>query len=176
MTSYFFSPIKRIQKYALLAFVLCTAHSAVGAVEYTQFIPEKSHITFASQQMGVNVDGQFKKLSAHIVFNPQQLKRTQAEIIVDIASIDTGSPPANEEVLGKNWFDVQRFPTARFHALEVKLTNKNTYEAHGKLSIKNKTIDFVAPVTLQEAAGQAQLDGHFIIRRLDFGLGTGSWA
>ncbi len=146
------------------------------ALEYNRLIPEKSQIIFVSKQMGVAVTGEFKKFSADIALDPQNLARAQAKIYVDIASIDTGNVPANQEALGKNWFDMMHFPTAKLDTISIKTTAPNKYLAATKITIKGKTMDFAIPVTLTENEGVATIDGSFTLRRRDFSLGEGSWA
>lgn len=146
------------------------------ALEYNQLIPEKSQITFISKQMGVAVTGEFKKFSADIVLDPKNLAHAQAKVHVDIASINTGSTSANQEVLGKNWFDATHFPTAQLDTISIKAIASNKYVATTKITIKGKTIDFSIPVTLTENGGIATVDGSFTLRRRDFSLGEGSWA
>lgn len=147
-----------------------------SALEYNHLAPEKSQITFISKQMGVAVTGEFKKFSANIALDPKNLAQAQAKIYVDIASIDTGSAPANQEVLGKNWFDATHFPTAQLHTTNIKAIGQNKYIATTQITIKGKTIDFSIPVTLTENGGVATVDGSFTLRRRDFSLGEGSWA
>ena len=52
-------------KKILLTLALATAFSA-QAVEYTQVQPDKSAIHFTYKQMGVAVDGQFRKFTSYM--------------------------------------------------------------------------------------------------------------
>ena len=75
----------------LSAFSLATA---AHAVEYTQVQPEKSQITFAYQQMGVAMQGAFKKFSGQLRFDPAAPAAAKSTIEVELASVDTGSARA----------------------------------------------------------------------------------
>ncbi len=156
--------------------VLSMLTTTGNALEYNQLIPEKSQITFVSKQMGVAVTGEFKKFSADVALDPQNIAHAQAKIYVDIASIDTGNVPANQEALGANWFDITHFPTAKLQTINIKALAPSKYLATTKITIKGKTTDFAIPLTLTENAGVATIDGSFILRRRDFSLGEGSWA
>ena len=158
-----------------LAFALATAFSAQAA-EYTQVQPEKSSVTFVYKQMGVSVDGKFKKFNSQLSFDPAKPTAAKATFNVELASVDTGAPEGDEEVAGKPWFNTKAFPTATFVSGAVKPLGGNRYEVAGKLSIKGKTQDVVVPATFTEQGKTGIFDGSFTIRRADFSIGEGSWA
>lgn len=144
------------------------------AVEYSKVQPDSS-ITFVSRQMSVPVAGVFKKFTANIRINPAKPETGTANIEIDLASIDAGSTEANDEVKGKNWFDVAEYPKASFVSNSVKALGGGKFEATGKMTIKGKTIEVRAPFTLTEDKG-LNIDGVFALKRLDFGIGSGLWS
>jgi polyisoprenoid-binding protein YceI len=148
---------------------------AAGAAPYA-IQPDKSALTFTYKQMGVPVEGRFKKFGARIDFDPARPAAAKAEIEVDPASIDTGLAEADDEVRGKNWFDVKNFPQAKFVATAVKALGGNRYEAAGKMTIHGQTHDVVAPFTFTPQGNGAVFDGSFVIKRADYGIGRGEWA
>lgn len=159
------------------AFTLAAALPvAAHAVEYNQVLPEKSAINFTYKQMGVAVDGKFSKFAAQLNFDPAKPTAAKATLDVDLASIDTGAEEADQEVAGKQWFNTKAFPTARFVSTGVKAVGPNRYEVAGKLTIKGKTQDIVAPATFTPQGNTGVFDGSFTIRRGDFSIGEGIWA
>jgi len=146
------------------------------AADYSKVQPGQSSIKFVSRQMGVPVEGVFKKFSAHVRIDPVRPEKAAAHIEIELASIDAGSAEANEEVMGKNWFDVTAFPKAEFVSGPVKALGAGKYEASGKMSIKGKTMEMRAPFTLKEEKGALNIDGIFTLKRLDFGIGSGLWS
>jgi polyisoprenoid-binding protein YceI len=157
--------------------VLCAAFScSAQAVEYVTLIPERSHILFSSKQMGVPVEGRFNKYSAEIAFDPAKPEAGRAQIEIDLAGTDAGSPDANDEVKTKGWFNLKEFPAARFNSESVRALGTNRYEAKGKLSIKGKTQDAIVPFTYKPEGANAVLEGGLTIRRTQFGVGDGPWA
>ncbi len=161
-------------KIALPALLLFA--SSVQAVEYGTFQMNQSALNFAYKQMGVPMQGKFKQFSAQIAFDPAKPGNARAHIDVNLASIDTGSTDANEEVAGKLWFDAKTYPLASFVSSGVKAAGGNNYQVSGKLSIKGKTLDIVTPVTIKTDGKRAIIDGSFNIKRLAYGIGTGEWA
>lgn len=156
----------------LSAFSLATA---AHAVEYTQVQPEKSQITFAYQQMGVAMQGAFKKFSGQLRFDPAAPTAAKSTIEVELASVDTGSSEGDTEVATKTWFDTKAFPRARFESGSVKALGGNKYEVAGKLTIKGKTVDVVVPATFTAQGKTGVFEGRLTIRRGDFSIGEGAW-
>lgn len=149
---------------------------AAQAVEYTQVQADKSTVAFVYKQMGVSVDGKFKKFSSQLNFDPAKPAAAKATFDVELASVDTGAPEGDQEVAGKAWFNTKAFPTARFVSGTVKPLGGNKYEVAGQLSIKGKTQDVVVPATFTAQGNTGVFDGSFVIRRADFSIGEGSWA
>lgn len=158
-----------------LALALATSLSA-HAIEYNQVQADKSSVAFVYQQMGVSVDGRFKKFSSQLRFDPAKPTAGKATFDVDLASVDTGAPEGDEEVAGKQWFNTKAFPTARFVSGTVKPLGGNRYEIAGQLSIKGRTQDVVVPATFTAQGNTGVFEGAFTIRRADFSIGEGSWA
>ena len=148
---------------------LTTAHAAT----YQAVTPEKSTITFSYKQMGVAMDGKFKKFNAQVSLDTAKLDKVKGSIDIDLASIDTGSSEADQEVVGKSWFNVAAHPKASFLLKGLKATGANQYEATGQLTIKGQTRELRAPLKLSP---QGQLTGSFALKRADYGVGEGMWA
>ncbi|MFN4342773.1 MAG: YceI family protein [Azonexus sp.] len=162
-------------KKIILALAMATAFSA-QAVEYTQVQPDRSAIHFTYKQMGVAVDGQFRKFTSQLNFDPAKPTAAKATFEVELASVDTGAPEGDQEVAGKPWFNTKAFPTAKFVSGAVKPLGGNKYEVGGQLTIKGKTQDVVVPATFTPQGNTGVFDGSFTIRRADFAIGEGSWA
>ncbi len=162
-------------KKILLTLALATAFSA-QAVEYTQVQTDKSTIHFTYKQMGVAVDGQFRKFASQITFDPAKPSAAKATFEVELASVDTGAPEGDQEVAGKPWFNTRAFPIAKFVSGTVKPLGGNKVEVAGQLTIKGKTQDVVVPATFTAQGNSGVFDGSFTIRRADFSIGEGSWA
>ncbi len=137
---------------------------------------DKSGITFVSKQMGVPVEGKFGRFSVQLVFDAAKPGEGRVRVELDVASIDTGSDEANDEVKGKRWFDVKNHPVARFVSSSVKSLGASRYEVAGKLTIKGRTKDVIAPFTLKPVGQGALFDGAFVLKRLEYGIGEGAWS
>lgn len=149
---------------------------AAHAAEFGQVLADKSAVTFVSKQMGVPVDGRFKKFAATLAFDPAKPAQGRAKIDIDLNSIDTGSQEANDEVVGKQWFNVKAFPSANFATTAIQPLGGDRYQVAGKLTIKGKSQDVAIPATFRQEGGNGVFDGSFTLKRLDFALGEGAWS
>ncbi len=154
---------------------LLLSASLACAAEFAVLRPQQSSVTFVSKQMGVPVEGSFRKFTARIAIDPARPEAGKARIDIELAGIDTGNAEADAEVAGKAWFDTRNHPVASFVSGSVRQTGKGSYEALGKMTIKGRTLDVKAPFTLRQNAGALVVDGLFPIRRLDYGIGSGLW-
>jgi polyisoprenoid-binding protein YceI len=138
---------------------------------------DKSEIRFTTKQMGVKVDGRFRKWKANVVFLPAALAQSKAEFDIDLTSIDLASSESEAEVKGQVWFDTARFAVARFASTSIKERGADRYDVVGQLSLKGITRDCVVPITVRnDAAGNRVAEGSFTVKRLDYKIGEGLWA
>ena len=167
-----------MKRFALVLALGAALAPAAQAIEYNQVQADKSRIGFGYKQMGVAMDGRFKKFASQLSFDPAQPANAKATIDVDLASVDTGTSEAkaDEEVAGKPWFNTKAFPTARFASTGVKSLGGNRYEVAGTLTIKGKTQNVVVPATFTPQGNAGVFDGSLTIRRGDFSIGEGPWA
>ena len=159
----------------IILFALLLMACDASAVEYNQVQSNQSTVSFGYRQMGVPMEGKFGKFAAQVAFDPDKLANAQARIDVTLSSVDSGSSDADESVQGKLWFDTRNYPLASFVATGVKPLGGNRYQATGKLTIKGKTLDVSAPVTLAVIGNRAEFNGSFNIKRLSYGVGIGEW-
>ena len=142
--------------------------------------PAQSDVSFTFKQMGVPVDGKFKKFDAQINFDAAKLDASRVTFTVDIASTTIGDPATDAELPKSTWFNTSKFPQAIFVSSSIKALGAGKYEAAGKLSVKGIAQDVVVPITMtQTGAGAAAVTtaiGSFAIKRLTFKIGEGEWA
>jgi len=147
--------------------------SFAEATEYNSIQADKSSLAFVYKQMGVPIDGSFKKFAVQLNFDPAKLAAAKAVLDIDLASIDAGSDDANDEVTGKEWFNTKAFPDAKFESSTFKSLGANRYEVTGKMTIKGRSQTVSAPFTFNP---QGLVDGAFVIKRADYAIGEGSWS
>ena len=164
-------------KTLLVAPVLAVLALVAGpAAAQQKLVPAQSDISFTSKQMGVPVDGKFKKFDATIAFDPKKPEAGSIAFSIDLASAQIGDSETMAELAKPGWFDSKRVPMATFQSTAVKAAGPGKIDVTGKLTIKGNVRDVVVPVALTQAAGATTATGAFVIKRLEFKIGEGDWA
>jgi len=163
-----------------LTLIVAVLGALAGPVFAQKLAPAQSEIGFAIKQMGVPVEGKFKKFDAQITLDPRKPQDGKVAFSIDTASAGFGSPETDAEVPKAPWFNTAKFPQATFQSSAIKGLGGGKFEVSGKLAIKGQTRDVVVPVQLTQAgAGAAAVStatGSFAIKRLEFKIGEGEWA
>lgn len=158
---------------ALMAGTLFPAHAQ------QRLLPEQSEIVFVSKQMGVPVEGRFRRFEGQIAFDPAQPARSQVTFSVDVASATLGVRETDAELPKPVWFDTARFPRATFRSTAVRALGGGRYEADGELSLKGVVAPVKVPFTLAESPaskGVSVATGSFAVQRLTFKVGDREWS
>lgn len=135
----------------------------------------RSSVTATAKQLGVPIEGKFKKMNAVLVFVPTQLAQSSAKIDIDVASYDMGAADYNKEVTGKDWFNAAQFPKATFVSTSITAAGADKYTVAGKLTLKGKVADVSFPFSVKTANGVNIFDGVLPIKRSVFNIGEGEW-
>lgn len=161
--------------FALSALAVAGLLAAAPALADQKLVPAQSEIQFVSKQMGVPVEGRFKKFDAQIAFDPAKLATSKIAFTVDTGSATLGVPESDAELPKAPWFNVPKFPQATFQSTGIKALGGGKFEVAGKLTIKGQTQDVVAPATLTQSGATTTATGTFTLKRLAFKIGEGEW-
>lgn len=158
------------------AVLLVAALGALQAHADQKLLPAQSEIAFVSKQMGVPVEGRFKKFDAQIAFDPAKPQTGKIAFTIDVASATLGAPESDAELPKAPWFNTAKFPQATFQSSAIKGLGGGKFEVTGKLSIKGNVRDLVVPVALTQSGATTVANGAFVIKRLAFKIGENEWA
>ncbi len=167
---------KNLSSLLWLLTAIGAAAGASAALADQKLLPAQSEIVFVSKQMGVPVEGRFKKFDAQISFDPAKPETSKMAFTVDTGSASLGAPETDVELPKAPWFNVPKFPQATFQSSAVKGLGGGKFEVSGKLSIKGNVRDVVVPVTLAQSGATTTATGAFAIKRLAFKIGENEWA
>lgn len=159
-----------------LAFASASLMAAAPAWAQQALVPAQSEILFVSKQMGVPVEGRFKKFDAQIAFDPAKPATSKIAFTVDTGSATLGVKESDAELPKATWFNVAKFPQATFQSTAIKAAGPGKFDVAGKLSIKGATQDVNVPVTLTQSGNITTATGAFTIKRLAFKIGENEWA
>lgn len=133
-------------------------------------------IKFKASQEGVTLQGAFNDFAANVKFDPAKPEVGTVRVSVDVRSVSTGTPAANELIKSADFFNAAAFPQATFEASEFHAQDGGQYIAKGTFSLKGHSVTL--PVTFVTTAGPQGrwFDGTFTISRTMFKVGQGEWS
>jgi polyisoprenoid-binding protein YceI len=155
-----------------------SALAADTAVSHYTLDPAKSTLEYLFVQAGAQNKGKFTKFPVTLDFAPENLAASKLDVVVQIASLDTGDKERDDTLKGADMFSVDKFPQAHFTSTQITKT-ANGYDAVGKLTLRGVTRDFHVPFQFKISDEQGQAVGYLLgkttVKRLDFGVGQGDW-
>jgi polyisoprenoid-binding protein YceI len=154
---------------------LALSAAAAPALAQQKLVPAQSEIVFVSKQMGVPVEGRFKKFDAQVAFDPKQPATSKIGFTVDLGSASLGAAETEAELVKPGWFNTKAFPQATFQSTGIKALGGGKFEVAGKLSIKGNSRDVVVPATLTQSGASTTAAGSFTLKRLEYKIGEGEW-
>ena len=137
--------------------------------------PEASRLAFSATQMGGAFEGTFRRFDADIRFDPDDLAASRVVVTVHMGSVDTRMADRDAQIRGPGFFDVARYPTARFATTGFAAAGDGRYVARAELTIRDVTRPVELPFTLAIDGATATVTGSLSLMRLDHGVGQGEW-
>ena len=142
-------------------YAIDTAHSRIGFV--------------ARHAMVTKVRGQFADYTATAHVDTENPAASSAEVTIDVASINTGSPDRDGHLRSPDFFDVEKYPTITFRSTDVQRDGQE-WTVIGDLTIKDVTkpvtIVFEETGTAVDPFGNTRVgfEGSVTVNRKDWGL------
>ncbi len=125
---------------AALAAGAAQAQSATYAID-----PTHTFVTFEISHFGTSTNrGRWDKKEGTVQFDKAG-KSGKVELTIDVASINTGTAAFDKHLRGTDFFDVEKYPTAKFVADKFVFNGDKVSEVSGSLTLLGKT----NPVTLK---------------------------
>jgi polyisoprenoid-binding protein YceI len=155
---------------ALLLPALAVAEQAVYKVDV-----DHSGVGFTVRHFVSNVPGHFRDFDGVIKYDKQNPTASSVEFTVKAASIDTSNNDRDEHLRGKDFFDVQSFPTLTFTSTKVTAKDANNLDVTGNLTLHGVTKEITLPVqvlgSMKTPNGEkAGFETAFTINRKDYGI------
>lgn len=156
----------------LLAGLLAIAAPA-RAADYVQ--APGSTLAFATQYQGETFTGRFPGFAVRLRFDPAHLAQARLEVTIPLAGVGTDNDERDDTLKGADFFDIARFPQARYTATRFRSLGAGRYVADGTLTLRG--IEKPVALTFTWTPGaQPVLAGKATVKRLQFGVGGGDWA
>lgn len=167
--------ISRRLPFLLLSLLLSLVTVSVQAAP-RQLLQEESKVEFVVKEMGVPVQGSFRRVNGTIDIDPASVEKSSVVVRVEIASLYTGNAEADALAVGPEWLDKAGSPFATFNSTAIRDLGKGRFEARGTLEIRNRrrdvTFQFAAA---EQAGGRTLVTSEFTLKRSEWGIGGGEW-
>jgi polyisoprenoid-binding protein YceI len=92
------------------------------------------------------VHGKFPKVTGTVHYVPGKLEEAKADIVIDVASIDTGNSKRDNHLRSADFFNVEKFPKMTFRSKKVQNIQKGSFELVGDLTLRGITKEVVMKV------------------------------
>jgi polyisoprenoid-binding protein YceI len=168
--------MRRMMMSAAVAAAMLGAGAPQAAVPPTSFTtdPASSRLEFTGVQAGAEFKGMFRKFSAAVDFSPDALANAHFDVVIEMASEESGDKDRDDTMRGADVFDVAHFPTAHYVTKSFTKTASG-YAAVGSLTLHGVTKDVPIAFKFTPSPAGANLSGTAELKRLDFGVGHGDW-
>jgi polyisoprenoid-binding protein YceI len=129
----------------IAAFAALAAFAAVAQANTYTIDPTHTFVHFEIPHYGTSTSrGRFDRKEGLVQFD-RAARTGRVEITIDTTSIDTGTDAFDRHLKGKDFFNAEQFPTAKFVADRFVFTGDKVTEVAGTLTLLGKT----QPVTLK---------------------------
>jgi len=129
-------------------------------------IAEGYSIGFSSDDAG----GIFKDFKGSLSFDEQNPGASKFDVVIDVASINTGNGLQNKHAKSDEWFDAAKYPQIHFVSRTIAKAG-NGFQVTGDLTVHGVTKPETIPFTFKKTAQGGLFAGSFTVNRNDFKIG-----
>ena len=163
---------------AAVALVALAMNLPAAAQEIYVGDPGHTIASFETGHLGISwVRGRFDKTTTARVVLDRAARKGSIDVVIDVASVDTGHGVRDQHLRGNEYFDVEKFPTISFKSNSLRFEGANLVAADGDLTIMGVTKPVTLTVTMfrciQHPVNKKDMcgaDAHTAIKRSEFGL------
>ena len=162
----------RLAVLSLVAFAVLPSVTR-GQAPVFEITPLNSSIKF-HVKASINIAGKFDKWDATLTFTSPDETTGVLEIIIQAASVDTGSGMKNGKLKSRDFFDVERSPVITFKSTKIVKTGHETYEVDGDFTIRGVSNPEKLALTVSgKGTGSGEIKGKMVFNRRDYGMSKG---
>ncbi len=122
-----------------LAFVFLAAPLCAQTTEW-QIDPQHTSAHFAVSHMRTStVRGRFNKIAGTVKWDGRDFTTAAVEIVIDVASIDTGVPERDAHLRTADFLLVEKYPTLIFKSVKIEPASPGAARMTGTLTIRGVT-------------------------------------
>lgn len=162
--------------------VALSAATAPATAETYLIDPNHTQVRFGYHHFGLsNIVGMFTGVTGTIVYDPAAPEASSVTATIPLAQVNTGVADFNDHLRSADFFDVAKFPEAKFVSSKVEKVADNQLKVHGELSLRDAVHPVVLDVTLNAVknhpmSGRAAIGLDASTQLLRTQLGVGKYA
>jgi len=166
-----------------LTLTLMAANAQAIDTGPTKYNFDKTHtnvVWFANHFGFSHPFGYFSEVEGYFAVDQNHPELSKIDVTIKTASLGTPFPKFTEHLKSKDFFDVTKFPDAKFVSTKVDVTGKDTANVIGDLTLHGVTKPVVLEVKLNNIGDHPMSKKPYIgfsatsiIKRSDFGISYG---
>lgn len=172
------------------ALILLSSVLLAGPAKSWNLDKVHSSVNYSIKHFFTPTPGKFDDFAITINFDPNDLENSSLDVVIQVASINTGNDKRDGHLKTADFFEAEKYPTITFKSNKIMAKGDNKFVAQGKLKIKETEKDIELPFTLlgvkqlpeemsKAMGGIKEVAGFkatYTLDRNDYDVGTGSWA
>lgn len=163
------------------ACLLPLSASAADTTENYTFDASHTYVLWHVNHFGYSIQsGKFAMVEGSLTLDDTKPQNSKVNVTINTKDIVTGVPKLDEHLKNKDFFNVEKYPTATFVSDKVEVTGKDKGKVHGTLTLlgvsKPVTLDVtfnknaIHPISNKKTVG---FSATTTIKRSDFGMKYG---
>ena len=156
------------------------ANSQPSVVQAGDYALDSAHtlVRFTVDHFGISeFFGTFPGATGTLSIDPTDIASAKLDVSVPVETVSTTNATLDEELVGEEWFDAEKFPTMRFVSTKVVKTGERTADVTGNLTLHGVTRPVTLKATFKAAAVNPMnkiytigFNAKGVIKRTDFGV------
>lgn len=162
---------------AIIALTFFTKNVLAEENKYT-IEPTHASVLWTANHFGFSdVSGKFSEIEGSIIFDEKNPQKSSVDATIKIANLNTGIAKLDGHLKSKDFFDAEKFATAKFISKKITVTGKNKAKIEGDLTLlgitKSVVLDTkfnksgVNPINQKQSIG---FSASASLNRSDFGI------
>lgn len=160
----------------LAAFLALTWPGTAALAQELRLDSRSGRIDFAvGESVFFRTSGTFQRWRGSLLINPDNVSASRVAVTIETASVDTRDPAQDVQLRGRDFFDVERFPSLTFASTLVERVGARGLRITGDVTLRGITQPMVLNVEverdgLQDGPVAARFSASGRIRRSQFGM------
>lgn len=160
------------KSFLIICLIFCS--SIINSQELQQD-DSKTTVTFKIRNLGVNVDGDFSKITVKTNFDKNNPSDSYLNATIDVNTLDAGIAGRNSSLAKKEYFDVANHQFITLKSTKITKVSDTEYTLTGELTIKETTKTIDIPLIVKDSGNNINLNAAFELNRLHYKVGEKSW-